>query len=365
MTPLANGAETAPPFVRVHGVCKSFGDVQVLHDVTLDVPDRGLLAVLGRSGSGKTTLLRVIAGFERIDRGTISIGGSVVAGPGAHVAVERRHIGYVAQEGALFPHLNVAQNVLFGLDRASRRDLVRAERLLDMVGLPTRMAGRRPAELSGGEQQRVALARALSTRPRLVLLDEPFSALDAGLRAETRRAVADALAEAGAAAFLVTHDQSEALSMGDEVAILRGGRLAQRGTPETIYRAPADAALALFVGEANLVSATVRAGRADTPLGLLRLAVDLPDGRATVMVRPEQLVPATGDADGVEAIVQSCGFHGPDVAVLLALVQPPGGALKLRLAGHLAPRQGDRLRLMVEGPVMGWTALPGTAPLAD
>ena len=266
--------------VRIAGLTKSFRGAPILRGVDLVVPSGALFAILGASGSGKTTLLRLLSGFERADSGVIEIGGRQAAGPGVHVPPERRQVGYVAQEGSLFPHLSVAANVLFGLARSQRRDRLKAEALLESVGLPASYASRGPHELSGGEQQRVALARALAPRPKLVLLDEPFSALDAALRIETREAVAAILEAAGATALLVTHDQSEALSMGRQVAVLRDGVLAQVAAPEKLYRQPADADLAQFVGEAVLLPGLVagrvrhlragaaRAGAARRPTGL-------------------------------------------------------------------------------------------------
>ncbi len=211
--------------IRIEGLSKAFGERSVLRGVDLDVSSGRLVAILGASGSGKTTLLRLLCGFERADDGRIALNRQLVCAPGLHVPPERRRIGYVAQEGALFPHLSVAQNILFGLPRPARRsrDGGRAEALLELVGLPASYGNRPPHELSGGEQQRVALARALAPDPQLVLLDEPFSSLDAALRIGTRQAVAAALEAAGTTALLVTHDQSEALSMGH-----RGRRAAAR-----------------------------------------------------------------------------------------------------------------------------------------
>jgi iron(III) transport system ATP-binding protein len=226
--------------LSITGLTKGFGDHTVLRELDLNVASGQLVAVLGASGSGKTTLLRLLCGFERADGGTIVLDGRTVAAPGLHVPPERRRIGYVAQEGALFPHLSIADNVLFGLPRRERRDTARAVALLAAVGLPASYAGRGPHQISGGEQQRVALARALAPSPSLVLLDEPFSALDAALRAETRQATAAALSAVGATALLVTHDQAEALSMGDQVAVLRGGRLVQVASPRVLYGHPAD-----------------------------------------------------------------------------------------------------------------------------
>jgi iron(III) transport system ATP-binding protein len=266
----------------------------------------------------------------------------------------------VTQEGSLFPHLTVAANVVFGLPRRERRDRFRAEAILESVGLPASYASRGPHELSGGEQQRVALARALAPQPKLVLLDEPFSALDASLRIETRQAVAAILQAAGATALLVTHDQSEALSMGREVAVLRDGVLAQVAPPEDLYRQPADAALAQFVGEAALLPGVIAAGFATCALGRLELARAAPDGPADVMVRPEQIqFESRARAGATQAKVLAVTYYGRDASIAVAL-DGGGEPLEARVAGHMAPEQGARVWLSVEGPVM---AYPRPAPL--
>src|SRR5271166_5502545 len=305
--------------VRIAGLTKSFRGAPVLRGVDLVVPSGALFAILGASGSGKTTLLRLLSGFERADSGAIEIDGRQV-GPGVHVPSQKRQVGYVAQEGSLFPHLSVAANVLFGLPRRQRHDRLKAEALLESVGLPASYANRAPHELSGGEQQRVALARALAPAPKLVLLDEPFSALDAALRIETRQAVAAILQDAGATALLVTHDQSEALSMGRQVAVLRDGVLAQVASPEILYRQPADAALAQFVGEAVLLPGLVAGGLATCALGRLELALPAPDGPVEVMVRPEQIrfEPRTS-AGAARAQVLAVTYYGHDATIILSL----------------------------------------------
>jgi iron(III) transport system ATP-binding protein len=347
--------------VRIAELTKSFGGAPILRGIDLVVRSGALVAILGASGSGKTTLLRLISGFERADSGTIEIDGQLVSGPGVHRPPERRRIGYVAQEGALFPHLSVADNVLFGLARPHRRNPIRAETLLEQVGLPASYANRAPHQLSGGEQQRVALARALAPGPKLILLDEPFSSLDAALRIETRQAVASALAAAGATALLVTHDQSEALSMGSEVAVLRDGLLAQVAAPEELYRRPVDAALAQFVGEAALLPGMVSRGVATCALGRLPLAVPTSDGPVEVMVRPEQIrFDSQSNLDAVPAQVLAVTFFGHDASVLVEL---DAGARKvtMRVSGHAAPSPGAEAWLRVEGVVM---AYPPPQPLA-
>jgi iron(III) transport system ATP-binding protein len=339
--------------LRITGLGKAFRGQPILRGVDLVVPSGALVAILGASGSGKTTLLRLLGGFERADSGVVEIDGQLVSGPGVHVPPERRRVGYVAQEGSLFPHVSVAANVVFGLARPERRR-AKAEALLERVGLPASYVGRAPHELSGGEQQRVALARALAPSPKLVLLDEPFSALDAALRVETRQAVATALAAAGATALLVTHDQPEALSMGRQVAVLRDGILAQVAAPEVVYRQPADPELAQFVGEAVLLPGMANAGVATCALGELPLALPTRDGPVEVMVRPEQLrFDAPGRADATQARVLAVTYYGHDASVLVSL---EGGARQVttRVPGHMTPQPGAELRLSVEGAVMAY-----------
>jgi iron(III) transport system ATP-binding protein len=355
--------------LRITALTKTFGTRTILRGVDLFAPSGWLVAILGVSGSGKTTLLRLLNGFERADSGSIEIGGREVSGKGVHVPPERRRVGYVAQECSLFPHLTVGENVVFGLSRHDRRDGARAEALLESVGLPASYMSRAPNQLSGGEQQRVALARALAPAPKLVLLDEPFSALDAALRLETRQAVAAALAAAGATALLVTHDQSEALSMGIEVAVLRDGILAQVAPPEELYRRPVDASLAQFVGDAVLLPGTAAAGFAMCALGRLQLARPGADGPVEVMVRPEQIrFEPVARVGAVRAKVSGMTFFGHDASVQVVL---EGGAVpvRVRVAGHRAPELGTGAWLTVDGTVMAYpspsTLCEASLPLAS
>lgn len=355
--------------LTISGVHKSFGSHQVLAGADLDVPPGQLTAILGSSGSGKTTLLRVVAGFERADGGTVTVDGEVVEDDDRHLPPERRHIGYVPQEGALFPHLNVAANIGFGLPRAQRRR--RVGELLDLIGLGD-LQHRYPHELSGGQQQRVALARALATRPAMVLLDEPFSSLDAALRSSVREDVARVLAESGTTTVLVTHDQDEALSMADQVAVLRNGVVAQSGPPEHVYGQPTDPALASFVGEANLLGGTVRGSRVETLLGVLPLSEpaggrDLADGTAAlVLVRPEQLqLVAAGRSDGSglpAGVVRRSAYHGHDTVVTVDVDGLPA-PVSVRLAGAVQP-PGTPVSLRVRGAVVAWPAA-ATTTLAE
>jgi iron(III) transport system ATP-binding protein len=342
--------------LTVHQLTKSFGSTPVLTGVDLTVPSRSLTALLGPSGCGKTTLLRLIAGFEEPDAGTVTLGGTVVSGGGRTVPARRRGIGFVPQEGGLFPHLTVAGNVSFGLPRRERRGSGRVAELLALVGLDASLADRHPHQLSGGQQQRVALARALAPRPSLVLLDEPFSSLDASLREETRREVAAALRATGATAVLVTHDQAEALSMADQVAVMRGGRLVQLADPQTLYRRPGDLATAAFVGDAVVLDADVRGGQAHCALGVVPLAGECPDGPARVLLRPEQLRLGAPAAGGALGVVHSVDFYGHDARVELDLA----GGLRVaaRLDGADLPAGGQQVAVSVAGAAL---AFPGVA----
>jgi iron(III) transport system ATP-binding protein len=340
--------------LTLSGVTKSYGGTTVLDGVDLHVPARGITAVLGPSGCGKTTMLRVVAGFARPDAGEVRLGDEVVHGPSRSVPAQRRRVGYVPQEGALFPHLDVAANIGFGLTRGERRASRRVDELLEMVGLDPSMRHRQPHELSGGQQQRVALARALAPRPAVVLLDEPFSSLDAALREGTGRAVVRALRDAGATAVLVTHDQGEALSLADEVAVMRAGRLVQTAAPQDLYRAPADAAVARSVGAAIVLPATVSAGHVTCVLGELPLDRTAPDGPVRVLLRPEQLrlssPGANGSGQGVPATVTEVTFYGHDAAVHLDLGGAGAGVrLTARVLGGPTPAPGDHVAVTAVG----------------
>jgi len=337
--------------LHITGLGKSFDEHVALRGIDLAVQAGTLLALLGPSGSGKTTLLRVLCGFERADTGSIEISGRRVAADGLHLPPEQRRIGYVPQEGALFPHLSVADNIVFGLPPARRHARHRVAELLELVGLPATYADRAPQQLSGGQQQRVALARALAPEPGVVMLDEPFSSLDAALRVETRNAVVTALAASGATAILVTHDQEEALSLGDEVAVLWQGRLLQTASPETLYRRPVSREIAGFVGDAMLFPGTAADRRVRCALGTLPLAADQhpAEGAVDVMVRPEQIVLSA--ADGVDASVCEVTFLGRDLMVVCELGDAEATRVRARVPGYRTPRVGDRVRIAVAGDV--------------
>ena len=356
-----------PAAIQVTNLRKSFGAVPVLEGVDLTVPAGSVVALLGPSGCGKTTLLRTIAGLERADAGDIRIGGRLVAGPGTHVAPERRRVGMVFQDWALFPHLTVAQNVGYGLPRRDRKGR-RIDEVLAMVGLEG--AGpRSPGTLSGGQQQRVALARALAPRPGVLLLDEPFSNLDATLRIQVRSEVHRLLTELDVTTAFVTHDQEEAFLLGDEVAVVRGGRVVQQAPPSDLYTRPATPWVAAFVGDANLVDGVATGHRASTALGAVPL--DRAErGDVRVLLRPEELRldpldgAASGSPSGAAATVELREYYGHDTVYV---VRADGGP-EVRVRAGSVPRfrRGDRVAVRYDGPpAVAFAADLTVAPTAD
>jgi iron(III) transport system ATP-binding protein len=336
--------------VEIRGVSKSYDGTAVLNDFTLTVADTFITAILGPSGSGKTTLLRLIAGFDRPDAGTIMLGDQLVDDARTHVRPERRGIGYVPQDGALFPHLNAIRNISFGLDRADRD---RAGELLELVGL-TGLGHRYPHQLSGGQQQRVALARALAIRPRLVLLDEPFSSLDASLRVSMRRDIARVLAETHTPSIIVTHDQDEALSLANQVVILDDGHALAHGSPADLYRTPISAAAARYLGDANLLTAVVDAGAARCAVGVVQLRnANVANGPATILVRPEQLRVSAAPSEGsVPATIGNIDYHGHDSLAELTLDN--GTMVTARLTENVGIQPGDRVYVQAIGEMVAW-----------
>ena len=306
--------------LSVSGVYKSYADTPVLRGVSLAVAPGSLTAILGASGAGKTTLLRVIAGFEAADAGTIELGGQVVDGGHAR--------------GRVPPF---------------------AGELLELVGL-SGLGGRYPHELSGGQQQRVAIARTLAPRPRLVLLDEPFASLDASLRAAVRAEVLGALRAVGTTGVLVTHDQDEALSVADYVAVLRNGVITQAGAPREVYSVPADPWTAGFLGTANLLPGVLQNQGVLTALGWHEMPAggQLPDGggEVTVLIRPEQIALAPLSPEGITGKVTEARYHGHDA--LISVDVADAGVVQVRMLGTGAPAPGDEVSLIANGPVTAW-----------
>jgi iron(III) transport system ATP-binding protein len=309
--------------VRCVGLSKSYGGVLAVEGLNLDIWRGEILALLGPSGCGKTTTLRLIAGFETPDAGTVKIGGRVVAGPEGCLSPELRRVGMVFQSYALFPHLSLAENVAYGLKRGSGRK-AQVQDALSAVGL-SGLEPRMPHEISGGQQQRVALARALAPRPDVLLLDEPFSNLDAGRRAMVREEVRDILKAGATTALFVTHDQEEALFIGDRIAILSDGRLEQVGTPEDVFQAPATRFVAEFLGMSDFLPARVVPGGLETELGL-HIQPNAPTAGMSVdlLVRPDDLS-LHPDPQGTARITR-CVFRGMDYLYQVTL--PSGRELR-------------------------------------
>lgn len=272
--------------VTCHNLYKSFENQPVVQNVSLSVAPGEILVLLGPSGCGKTTTLRLIAGFEQLDNGRIEIDNQLVADGNRHVPPEKRRVGIVFQDYAIFPHLSLAQNVGFGLKRGQSD---RVEEMLNFVGLGG-LGERMPHQLSGGQQQRVALARALAPQPVVLLLDEPFSNLDAALRVEMRQEVRRLLKASGTTAVFVTHDQEEALFMGDQVGVMNSGRLEQVGTPEAIFHQPRTRFVAEFLGQTDFLPGEVTERGVQTPLGVLPQTLPLASGTAVdIAIRPDDL----------------------------------------------------------------------------
>ena len=322
---------------------RMYGHVTALDRVDLQVAAGGLTAVVGASGSGKTTMLRLIAGFEAPDAGRIELAGTVLADGATFLPAHRRGIGLVAQEGALFPHLSAGANIAFGMEGADQAR--RVEDLLRAVELDSALAHRMPHELSGGQQQRVALARALARRPRLMLFDEPFSALDAGLRANMREMVKARLGAEGITGILVTHDQQEALSFADQLVVLENGQVVQAGDPRELYLQPRTEQLARFLGEAVVIDATIVGGEAITPLGRIRVNRAVTGGKARILLRPEQirLVPWAEGQPTAEIV--SASFEGP---VTVVRFRADGATFTIKCSSAEAPVQG-RASIVVLG----------------
>lgn len=328
------------PLLILEGIVKRFGEHEVLKGIDLEVYPGEILALLGPSGCGKTTLLRVVAGLENPEAGRIFLEGKEITS----LPPEKRGIGFVFQDYALFPHLTALGNVVFGLKGKDRHE--KARKALERVGM-TLFQDRKPGELSGGQQQRIALARALAPGPKLVLLDEPFSSLDASLKASTREEVRKILKETGTTALLVTHDQEEALSFADRLAVMRGGRLEQTGTPEEVYLRPRTPFVAQFLGRTNLIPGEGRGGWAETPLGRLSL-VEEAHGPVLLSLRPEGLGLAAplghlGERQ-LEGVVVAREFKGHDLTYRVRL-----GSRELTVQeGPESPfRAGDRVRVLV------------------
>ena len=336
------------PVVQCAGVTKRYGDVLAVVDVSFELGPGEILSILGPSGCGKTTLLRLIAGFEVADSGDIGIQSRLVSGRSVHVPPDRRNVGMVFQEYALFPHRTVAQNVAFGLQQLSngerQRRLAEVIELVRLSGLETRY----PHELSGGQQQRVALARTLAPRPITVLLDEPFSNLDAHMRREMRQEVESILRENQIATVFVTHDREEAFAMADRIGVMRDGHLDQLDKPDVIYHSPATPFVARMAGTCDFLYGEVHDGMATTELGRLPCNTSngtLPEQAGVdLLVYPDdfRVVP---DPDG-QCVIRSREFRGDETMLVVAL--PSGATLRCRQRSYSAFAPGTRATLVAE-----------------
>ena len=325
------------PLLSVQDVSKSFEGTTVIEECSLEVGWGEMVSLLGPSGCGKTTLLRIIAGLERADQGTIHIAGNQVAGDGAWVRPEDRNVGMVFQDWALFPHLDVAKNVGYGVPRAKRAAEV--GKTLELVNLPG-MQDRLPETLSGGQQQRVALARALAPQPTALLLDEPFSNLDSALRREVRTEVRQLLQSTGMTAVFVTHDREEALVLGDRVAVMDAGRIIQIGSPAEIYQKPASPWVASFIGDVSMYPADADGPVAHADFGSIPL-LDAHQGPVEVAVRPEDVDLLSDDSSTATHTVEDFEFQGADSMVTVA--NPAGIPLLARVSGTQSLAPGDRV----------------------
>jgi len=336
---------TNPPAIICHGLTKSYDGTPALNGFDLTVHQGTIVSLLGPSGCGKTTALRSIAGFESSDAGTIRIGGRTVFGSGVDVAPEKRRVGMVFQEYALFPHMTVDRNIAYGLQGEDASS--RVGEVLDLVGLDG-FGGRMPHELSGGEQQRVALARALAPKPEVVLLDEPFSNLDAPQRDRMRREVRQILIDAGATAVFVTHDQEEALSIADVVTVMRDGAIVQAGTPTDVYSRPGDPWTASFLGDSVFLDGMAEiGGKVATALGEIQ-SETAERGPVTVMVRPEWIIPHP-DPDGNATVVDR-EYFGHDQMLLIE--RPDGTTVTSRVGARPNLSRGDRVTLSIDEAVV-------------
>ena len=351
--PSAQAVNPSGHAVHCIGLTKRFGVAEVVSNVNIVLPRGEILALLGPSGGGKTTTLRLIAGFETPDAGTIEVENDIVVGPGRLLPPEQRRVGMVFQDYALFPHMNVTNNICFGLANDDARDR-RVSEVLDIVGL-TGEALKWPHELSGGQQQRVALARALAPRPAVVLLDEPFSNLDAALRDMVRTEVKQILRNAEASAIFVTHDQNEAFGLADKVAIMLRSTVVQTGTPEEVYVAPANLEVARFLGEVDILDGEASGGWVTCEMGRLPLvgATEL-TGSVKVAIRPEslRLYPESGPSSS--ATVVDSEFRG--IYKLIKVRLASGITLNAVMGLHIPVNVGDQVQVGVNSTVTAFPA---------
>ncbi|MBC2836799.1 ABC transporter ATP-binding protein [Paragemmobacter straminiformis] len=342
--------------LEVSGLTRSFGGRPVVDSVSLTVAAGQVTCLLGPSGCGKSTTLRMIAGVERPDAGVVRIDGAAMFGAGVNLPPEARSVGLMFQDFALFPHLTVAQNVAFGLSGDKAAKAARVGELLERVNL-TGYGAKHPHELSGGEQQRVALARALAPRPRVMLMDEPFSGLDNRLRDGIRDVTLDVLKEEGAAVLLVTHEPDEAMRMADEIALMRAGRIVQQGAPYNVYNAPVDRAAAAFFSDINVIRGVSRGALTETPFGAFLTPGHADGAEVEIVIRPQHLKidfdrggrgpnPTVGDGTPARGVVQRARYLGANSLVEFRM-EFDGSVLTASVPGVFLPKAGTALWLMI------------------
>ncbi|MEM7112224.1 MAG: ABC transporter ATP-binding protein [Chloroflexota bacterium] len=337
-------------FIRLQNVNKNYGQTHAVIDLDLTIPKSAITVLLGHSGCGKTTTLRLVAGLEKPDSGDIWIGERQVSGGRTWVSATQRQIGMVFQDYALFPHLTVAQNIEFGIPKlAAKERRGRTADLLDLVGLMG-MEARYPHQLSGGQQQRVALARALAPSPEVILLDEPFSNLDASLRQTMREEVRRILHEANVTTVFVTHDQEEALRLADELVVMDGGRVLQKGAPEAVYRYPTSLQVAQFLAKVNVLPGEVKEGSVETSIGCLPLHDPNLAGTVDVVLHPEA-ISLVSDPQGI-ATVESVSYFGFHQLVMLRLED--GTMLQARTWSQAKVAVDERVQAGVETAVVAF-----------
>lgn len=348
--------DTMPPRLEVRNLTRAFGGRPVVDDVSLTVAAGQVTCLLGPSGCGKSTTLRMIAGVERPDTGAILIDGVPVFGAGVSLPPEARSVGLMFQDFALFPHLTVAQNVAFGLSGDKAAKAARVGELLERVNL-SGYGTKHPHQLSGGEQQRVALARALAPRPKVMLMDEPFSGLDNRLRDGIRDATLDVLKEEGTAVLLVTHEPDEAMRMADEIALMRGGRIVQRGAPYNVYNAPVDKAAAAFFSDINVIRGISKGALTVTPFGEFLTPGHADGAEVDIVIRPQHLKidfdrggrgpnPTVQDGTPARGTVQRARYLGRESLVEFRM-DFDGSVLTASVPGVFLPKAGTALWLMI------------------
>ncbi|MEI6097674.1 MAG: ABC transporter ATP-binding protein [Alphaproteobacteria bacterium] len=344
------------PRLKVDGLTRRFGGQTAVQDLSLTVQAGRVTCLLGPSGCGKSTTMRLIAGVDRPDAGQVAIDGRMVFGPGVNLPPEQRGVGLMFQDFALFPHLTVAANIAFGLQRDKVANAARVGELLEKVNL-TGFGAKHPHELSGGEQQRVALARALAPRPRIMLMDEPFSGLDNRLRDGIRDSTLDVLKKEGAAVLLVTHEPDEAMRMADEIVLMRAGRIVQQGAPYNVYNAPADKAAAAFFSDINVIHGQSKGALTQTAFGSFLTPGQIDGAAVDIVIRPQHLkidfdragrgpLPTIADGTAARGQVQRARYLGRESLVDFRM-EFDGSLLTASVSGVFLPKPGTALWLMI------------------